>query len=93
MVEPIAKTKICPACDAVIGESETECPKCKVNFEELEDSIAAVDTASKVLAKRKAAAAPKPCPKCGKEHEGDCPPPAKKKSLIRALGASLRKKA
>jgi RNA polymerase subunit RPABC4/transcription elongation factor Spt4 len=90
---PPGDTKVCESCDAVIGKNETECPKCKVNFEELEDTIATIDKAEEVRAKRKKATEPKTCAKCKTVHkpEDPCPPPAKKKPL-RGLGAILRKR-
>lgn len=74
-------TKKCEACDVEIGESEKECPKCGVVFEELEAAVKTLTTAQAVMEKRRKAANPN-CDKCGKpKHEGDCPkPPAKKKS-------------
>lgn len=91
---PTGETKICPSCDAVIGKSETVCPSatCGVDFEELEDNIAAVEKAQAILEKRRKANQPKPCTKCSKVHEGECPAPEKKKSGLRGLGAVLRKK-
>jgi RNA polymerase subunit RPABC4/transcription elongation factor Spt4 len=80
MPEPTPKTKVCESCDAVIGESEKECPKCKVNFEELEDAVTTVSTAQAVLAKRKAKEIPPPPP-----------PPVKKVNPLRALGQAIRK--
>jgi hypothetical protein len=76
-------TKKCEACDAEIGESEKECPKCGVNFEELEVAVKTVTTAQAVAEKRRKAADPN-CDKCGKpKHEGACAPkPAPKKKTI-----------
>lgn len=90
MAEP-AKTKICEACDAVIGESETQCPKCEVNFEELETAVKTVTTAQAVAEKRRKAANPN-CEKCKKpKHEGECAKPAPKKKAF-GLGNVFRKK-
>ena len=77
----MAETKKCEHCDAEIGATETSCPKCGVNFEELEEVISTLDKANKVLEKRRKAAQPP---------EPPAPPaPAKKKtgiSLFRSLG-------
>jgi hypothetical protein len=85
------ETKVCDACDAVIGKSEKTCPKCSVDFEELEDTVASVSKAQAIIEKRKKATEPKPCAKCSKVHEGACAIPAKKQSGLRGLGAILRK--
>lgn len=88
-------TKKCEACDQEIGDTEKDCPKCGVNFEELEDAVKTVSTASTVIEKRRKAANPN-CDKCGKpKHDGDCTPkPApKKKSALSGLGNAFRKKA
>lgn len=85
------ETKKCESCDAEIGTSETNCPKCGVDFEELEDAVATVSKAQAIIDKRKKAAEPKPCTKCGKVHEGACAP-QKKPSVFRGLGSALRKK-
>ena len=78
----MAETKICDNCDQEIGASETVCPKCKVNFEELEQEVSVVERASKVAEKRRKAAAP-PVPTPEPE---TTPTPAKKKSVFRSLG-------
>lgn len=87
-------TKVCDSCDATIGKNETTCPKCKVDFEELEDAVATVTKAQEVIAKRKKAAEPKPCEKCKTMHEADkpCPTSPAKKNPLRGLGAALRGK-
>jgi len=77
-----ATTKQCESCDAVIGTSETKCPKCGVDFEELADTIATVEKASAILEKRRAKAAP---PKEEPKTE------TKKTSKLRSLGSILRK--
>ena len=84
-------TKTCEACDAVIGASETKCPKCGIDFEELEDALTSVEKANAILEKRRKAKEPKPCTKCNKIHEGECVKPAEKKSALRGLGSALRK--
>lgn len=73
-------TKACDACGQEIGASEKECPKCGVDFEELEDAIATVSKAQEVIEKRKAVASPKPPEK--KEES---------KKPFRSLGSILRK--
>jgi hypothetical protein len=84
-------TKKCEACDAEIGESEKDCPKCGVNFEELETAVKTVTTAQAVAEKRRKAANPN-CDKCGKpKHEGDCAKPAPKKKTF-GLGNVFGKK-
>jgi hypothetical protein len=93
---PQPETKTCESCDAVIGKSEKVCPKCQIDFEELEDAVATVGKAQSVLAKRKATEeAAKTCPKCkAAKHDGPCKTsPTKKKSVFQSLGAALRKKA
>lgn len=52
------ETKKCEVCDAEIGKSETACPACKINFEELEGEVTVVTRAQVVADKRKKAAAP-----------------------------------
>lgn len=87
----MAETKKCEACDAEIGQSETECPKCGVNFEELETAVKTVTTAQAVVEKRRKAASPN-CDKCGKpKHEGACAQPAPKKKTF-GLGNVFKKK-
>jgi transposase len=88
---PEPQTKKCEVCDTEIGKDEKTCPKCGADFEELEDAVKTITTAQAVMEKRRKAAEPKPCAKCGTIHEGACPPPPKKKAL-RGLGALLRKK-
>jgi RNA polymerase subunit RPABC4/transcription elongation factor Spt4 len=81
MSEPNKDTKVCEACDAEVGKSEKTCPKCSVDFEELEDSITVVSKAQEILAKRKAKETP--------------PAPPKTKTAtnpLRGLAAALRKK-
>jgi RNA polymerase subunit RPABC4/transcription elongation factor Spt4 len=84
---PPSDTKVCDSCDAVIGKSEKDCPKCGVNFEELEDAVTTLTKAQEVIDKRKAKVAPVP----------DTPPappaPPKKVSALRGLGAAMRKRA
>ena len=77
---PEPETITCENCDAEIGKSETKCPKCGVVFEDLADAIASVETANKVIEKRK------------KKAELPVAPPAKKENPLRALGKVLRKK-
>lgn len=55
-------TKICDACDAVVGETETKCPKCGVEFSELDETVTAVERALSVSEKRKKRLAPAPVP-------------------------------
>jgi len=81
MSEPTTETKTCDSCDAVIGKSEKTCPKCGVDFEELEDAITTVSKAQAIIEKRKKAEQP-PAP----------PAPPEKKNPLRSLGAVLRKK-
>ena len=89
---PSADTKICESCDKTIGKSETKCPACGVDFEELEDAVVSVEKAQSILEKRRKAKEPKPCTKCNKVHEGECStPPAAKKSRFSGLGNVLRK--
>jgi phage FluMu protein Com len=83
MAEPT--TKICDSCDAEVGIIEKKCPKCSIDFEELEEAVTAVSKAQEVLEKRRKKkeqeAAPPPTP-----------PPAKKKSPFGGLANALRKK-
>ena len=79
MSEPIDETKTCDSCDAVIGKSEKICPKCSIDFEELEETILSVSKVQSILEKRKKAAEPPVVT-----------PPAKKNPL-RSLGEILRK--
>jgi RNA polymerase subunit RPABC4/transcription elongation factor Spt4 len=81
------KTKHCEACDAEIGKDEKVCPKCAVDFDELEETVTAIDRANAVLAKRKAKAVP-PEPAPGA-------PPVKPKGVakLRALGRAFKPKA
>jgi hypothetical protein len=94
-------TKKCESCDAEIGESEKSCPKCGVDFEELEDTVKTVDTATKVLEKRRKAEAMKctcnPAPAEGKPHKESCPqfvkpPTPQKVNRLRGLGFAMRKR-
>jgi hypothetical protein len=89
-------TKICDSCDTVIGRNEKTCPKCKVDFEELEDAVATVSKAQEVIEKRRKAAEPKPCEKCKTIHKEEeacpAPAPAAKKNPLRGLGKVLRSK-
>jgi len=80
MPEPSTETKTCDSCDAVIGKSEKVCPKCSIDFEELEDTVATVTKAQAVIEKRKKAALPPPSPE-----------PEPKKNPLRSLGSILRK--
>jgi uncharacterized C2H2 Zn-finger protein len=84
-------TKICEACDKEIGESETKCPACGVDFEELADTVTTVERAQAILEKRRKKNEPQPCAKCKKVHEGACAP-APRKSKLRGLGSILRGK-
>lgn len=54
----MADTKKCEACDATIGKTETKCPACSVDLEELEESIKVIERANAVIEKRKKAALP-----------------------------------
>lgn len=88
-------TKKCEACDQEIGESEKVCPKCGVDYEELEDTIKGLSVAETVREKRKKAeTAAKLCAKCGKDkHEGACvTAPAKKKNKLAGLGSVFGRK-
>ena len=79
---PEPTTKICESCDAEIGFNEKTCPKCGIDFEELEVAVKTVTTAQKVAEKRRKAADPN-CDKCGKpKHQGDCAKPAPKKKTF-----------
>jgi len=84
----MAETKDCPKCDAVIGASETKCPKCGADFEELEDLTSSVETALSIIEKRKKRNAPPPPP------EPTPAPAAKPKGAarLRAIGNAFRKK-
>jgi hypothetical protein len=89
-------TKKCENCDAEIGESEKDCPKCGVNFEDLDNAVSGYESARTISEKRLKAKNPN-CDKCGKpKHEGDCekaPKTTKKKGgLFSNLGAALKKK-
>jgi hypothetical protein len=77
------ETKKCDACDQEIGASEKVCPKCEVDFEELEDAVATVSKAQEVIERRKAATAEK-----DKKNE---PKPTGNKKPLRSLGSILRK--
>lgn len=85
MAEPEAKTKQCEACDATIGKDEKVCPKCSVDFDELEETVTAIDRANAVLAKRKAKAVPEPTPPPTPE------PKPKGISRLRAMGRAFKK--
>lgn len=52
------ETKICDACDAVIGSTEEKCPKCGIEFTELDETVTAVERALTVSEKRKKRALP-----------------------------------
>lgn len=85
------ETKTCEACDAVIGKSEKECPKCGIDFEELETAVKTVTTAQAVAEKRRKAADPN-CDKCGKpKHEGECKKVAPPKKKTFGLGNVFKK--
>lgn len=77
-------SKKCLECDAVIGENEKVCPACQTDLEELEQTVAAVEKANKVIAKR-AAAVPPPEP----ESE---PEPETKVSIFRRLALKRKEK-
>lgn len=79
----MADTKECPNCDAKIASSEVKCPACGVNIEELEDAVTTVETAQKVIEKRRAKNAPAAPP----EQQ-----PEKKSSKLLSLGSALRKR-
>jgi len=86
----MADTKICPECDKEIGVSETVCPSCSTNLEELEETVAAVEKANKVLEKRRK--------KKEEEERAALPPtvtpPATKTTgaaRLRSLGRAFRK--
>lgn len=74
------ETKTCDSCDAVIGKSEKICPKCSIDFEELEETILSVSKVQSILEKRKKAAEPVPVIT-----------PVAKKNPLRSLGEILRK--
>ena len=49
-------TKQCPECDVELGSTETKCPKCNFDFEELsEETLERIEHANRVLAKRRKA--------------------------------------
>jgi len=50
----MAETKICDGCDQEIGATEEKCPKCGVQFDELEAEVTAVSRCLTVIEKRKA---------------------------------------
>lgn len=79
----MAGTKECPACDAKIAESEKKCPACGVDIEELEDAVATIETAQKVIEKRKAKNAPAP---------PQPEPEVKKRNKLLSLGSMIRKR-
>jgi hypothetical protein len=79
----LADTKKCEVCDAVIGKDEKDCPSCKTNFEELDDTISAMERGSTVLAKRKAAREA--------EEKKNNPPKAPEKDKSRSPLRGLRK--
>ena len=54
----MADTKKCEACDVVIGKTETKCPACGVDLEELEEAVKVVERANAIIEKRKKAALP-----------------------------------
>lgn len=85
MAEPESKTKKCECCEAEIGKDEKVCPKCSVDFDELEETVTAIDRANAVLAKRKAKETP-PTP--------EVKPAEKLKgvSKLRAMGRAFQKK-
>ncbi len=82
MAEPT--TKICDACDAEISILEEKCPKCGIDFDELEETVASVSKAQEIIEKRKKnTALPEP---------PVVTPPAAKRNVLRSLGNALRKK-
>ena len=92
-------TKKCENCDAEIGDSEKECPKCGINFDDLEDAISSLTVAQTVAEKRKKAAAEKcNCTPVEGVHGKGCPQfkapdaPPQKRSRFRALGSALRRR-
>ena len=82
---PDPKTKNCEACEQEIGFSETVCPKCGVDFEELEEAVAVVTKAQEIAAKRKAKA------EAAKDGDPDpaTPPKKKKTGLFGGLGKAI----
>lgn len=76
------ETKVCEVCDQEIGATETKCPKCGTEFEELESEVGAVSRCLTVIEKRKAREAKAAAEKEAREH-----PPAlpKKKSFLASL--------
>jgi uncharacterized C2H2 Zn-finger protein len=50
---PTEKTKICENCETEIGINEESCPKCGVNFADLEDEVKVVTRAHAVAEKRR----------------------------------------
>lgn len=80
------KTKECPDCDQVIGESEAICPKCGWEFETMtEETLAQMDRAVRVLNKRREKEAAR------LKAEEDKNKPAKKKSFFETLGKVTEK--
>jgi RNA polymerase subunit RPABC4/transcription elongation factor Spt4 len=65
--------KKCIDCDAVIGDTDTICPACGVDQEEVEMTVKAVERANRIIAKR----TPKPEPQ---------PEPIKSNPLASLLG-------
>jgi RNA polymerase subunit RPABC4/transcription elongation factor Spt4 len=79
----MAETKQCPKCDAVIATTETKCPACGVDLEELENAIATVEAAQAVIEKRR-----KATPQIAPPIE----PASRKRIPWTSLGAALRKR-
>lgn len=77
------ETQECANCNTQIGKTETICPNCKVNLEELEDAISTVDRAQTILEKRRKAALP-PVPPVVQ--------PPVKRNVLASLGKVIRSK-
>lgn len=77
-------TKECPSCDKEIGNSETKCPACGIEIEELENAIATVSKAQEVIDKRKKKSIP---PETAPITELST-----KKSIFTSMGSALRKR-
>jgi hypothetical protein len=84
------ETKECINCDAVIGATETKCPKCGAELAEMEETVSAIEKAQAILDKRKVKAAAKKA----EEDARNAPPAPKKKTAaerLRSLGKAFKK--
>jgi predicted amidophosphoribosyltransferase len=81
------ETKICDNCDQEIGATETKCPKCGIEFEELEAEVGAVSRCLTVIEKRKAREKTAADKKAAEEAAKNPPP---KKHFLASLNRSKK---